>query len=188
MQKYFAAAAIVLMVGTVLTRALLAGRRGIEVMEFGKLDKTDFLIPPFVLFYFYLIAANAFGLPSVNRQEFFRSPIVAWMGVLVCLAGLVLLVWALISFGQSFRVGIDTEHADKLVTGGVFAFSRNPIYVAFSLVMLSQFLVSPNWVFLIALGAGVCLYHRQVLREEAFLRQHYGQEYAGYCKQVRRYL
>ena len=36
--------------------------------------------------------------------------------------------------------------------------------------------------------AGVVVIHRQVLREEAFLRQHYGDEYAAYCRRVRRYV
>jgi protein-S-isoprenylcysteine O-methyltransferase Ste14 len=37
------------------------------------------------------------------------------------------------SFGTSFRVGIDVEHPDKLVTTGIFAVSRNPIYVGLPL-------------------------------------------------------
>jgi hypothetical protein len=42
-----------------------------------------------------------------------------------------------------------TDHADKLVTTGVFAFSRNPIYVAFGCVLLGQFLVFPDWILLV---------------------------------------
>lgn len=34
----------------------------------------------------------------------------------------------------------------------------------------------------------VGLFHRQVLREEAFLEQHYGKEYAEYRLRVPRYL
>jgi protein-S-isoprenylcysteine O-methyltransferase Ste14 len=99
-----------------------------------------------------------------------------------------LLLQSLVSFGQSFRVGIDLDHADTLVTTGIFAFSRNPIYVAFACVLIGQFLVFPNWILLVYLGAGMWLLHRQVLREEAFLKKHYGQEYVEYCNRVRRYL
>jgi protein-S-isoprenylcysteine O-methyltransferase Ste14 len=95
---------------------------------------------------------------------------------------------SLISFGRSFRVGIDVDRPDKLVTTGVFAFSRNPIYVAFFLVLVGQFLVFPNWVPLVYLFAGTWLFHRQVLREEAFMRRQYGDEYAAYCRRVRRYV
>ena len=188
MPGYFAALTILLMLGMVLTRVLLLRRRGIAAMKFGKLDKTDFLIPPFALFYFYLVFANAFNLPSVSKQEFFHSEILSWVGVFFCLSGLLLLLWSLVSFGQSFRVGIDTEHPDKLITNGVFAFSRNPIYVAFALILLGQFLIFPNWILLVYLGAGIWLFHRQVLREEEYLKQHYGKEYLEYRNRVRRYL
>jgi len=176
------------MLGMVLTRVLMMRRRGIQAMNFGRIDKTDFLIPPFALFYFYTVFAHAFNLPSVSTQEFLRSEVISWVGVLLCLAGLSLLLWSLISFGQSFRVGIDMEHPDKLITSGVFAFSRNPIYVAFASILLGQFLIFPNWILLVYLGAGIWLFHRQVLREEDYLKNHYGREYLEYCNRVRRYL
>jgi len=74
------------------------------------------------------------------------------------------------------------------VTTGVFAITRNPIYVALLLILLGQFLIFPNPILLAYLLAAMWLIHRQVLREEAYLRNHYGQEYSEYCSRVRRYL
>ena len=156
-------------------------------MHFGKIDKTDFLIPPFALFYFYLVFAATFNLPTVSKQEFFHSSILSWLGVCFCLAGLSLLSWSLVSFGRSFRVGIDTDHPNELVTTGAFAFSRNPIYVAFGSILLGQFLIFPNWILLVFMGAAAWLFQRQILREEDYLKSHYGEAYADYCHQVRRY-
>lgn len=175
------------MIGPVLTRALLMKRKGIEAMNFGKIDKTDFLIPPFALFYFYIVFTAIFNFPTVSTQEFFHSEVISWIGVFFCLAGLLLLLWSLFSFGQSFRVGIDKEHPDKLITSGVFAFSRNPIYVAFAIILLGQFLIFSNWILLVYIGAAIWLFHRQVLREEDYLNKHYGKEYSEYCNRVRRY-
>ena len=90
------------------------------------------------------------------------------------------MLWSLISFGQSFRVGIDADHPDTLVTSGIFAISRNPIYVAFACVLIGQFLIFSNWMLLAYLGAAVWLFHRQVLREEGYLERHYGREYLEY--------
>src|SRR5262245_38173751 len=188
MQGYLAALTIVLLLGMVLTRVILMSRIGTRALHFGNLDKTDFLIPPFALFYFYTVFAAAFSLPLVSTQVFFQSEVMAWVGVALCFGGLILLLVSLVSFGQSFRVGIDVDHPDKLVTTGVFALSRNPIYVGFACFLLGQFLVFPNWILLLYLVAGIWLFHRQVLREEAFLREHYGQEYVEYCKRVARYL
>ncbi|OUL21783.1 isoprenylcysteine carboxyl methyltransferase [Nostoc sp. T09] len=187
MPRYFAVLTIVLMLAMVLTRTLLMKTKGIEAMNFGKIDRTDFLIPPFVLFYFYIVFAAAFNFPTVSTQEFFHFEVVSWVGAFFCLVGLLLLLWSLVSFGQSFRVGIDINHPDKLITTGIFAFSRNPIYVAFAFILLGQFLIFSNFILLLYIGAATWLLHRQVLREEDYLKKHYGKEYLEYCNQVRRY-
>jgi protein-S-isoprenylcysteine O-methyltransferase Ste14 len=188
MPGYLAASTIVLVLGMVLCRVFWLRRTGTEPMHFGDIDKTNYLIPPFALFYFYTVLAAAFSLPIVSEQTFFHSEGMAWIGVGLCLVGLALLLLSLVSFGQSFRVGIDLDHPDTLVTTGIFAFSRNPIYVAFGCVLIGQFLVFPNWILLVYLAAGLWLLHRQALREEAFLKKHYGQKYVEYCHRVRRYL
>ena len=184
----FAVLTLVLLLGMVVVRVLLMRRKGIKALKFGSIDKKDFLIPPFALFYFYIVFATAFNFPTVSRQEFFHSAIIPWLGVLLCAAGLFLLFLSLVSFGKSFRVGIDQDHPDELVTTGIFAFSRNPIYVAFGLVLLGLFLVFSNWILLVYMVAAIWLFHRQVLREEEYLRSHYGQQYSEYCDRVRRYL
>ena len=187
MPECFAVLTILLLIGMVVSRALMLKRQGIAAMQFGKLDRTDFLIPPFALFYFYLVFAHAFGWPTLAHQELLPAEMVAWIGVIFCLAGLALFLWSLISFGQSFRVGIDIDHPGKLMISGAFAISRNPIYVAFALVLAGQFLIFSHWLLLVYLVAAVWLFHRQVLREEAYLKQHYGQGYLDYCGRVRRY-
>jgi len=187
MFKYFAVLTIIMMLGMVVTRVMLLKRKGIEATSFGKIDKSDFVIPPFALFYFYLVFAAAFNFPTVSRQAFFKTQVISWIGVFFCLVGLSILLWSLVSFGQSFRIGIDLDHPDQLITTGVFAITRNPIYVAFAFILLGQFFIFSNWILLVFFVAAIWLFHRQVLREEDFLKKHYGQEYLEYCRRVRRY-
>jgi protein-S-isoprenylcysteine O-methyltransferase Ste14 len=187
MQTILGALILVLMIGMVVARVQILRRQGVAAMQFGKLDRTDFLIPPFALFYFYLVFAHAFGWPTPANSVLFESASIAWLGVVFCLLGLAGLLWSLVSFGRSFRVGIDTERPGGLVTTGVFAHSRNPIYVAFAMILLGEFLIFPNWILLVYLLAAVWLFHRQVLREEEYLKGHYGEEYRKYCRNVRRY-
>lgn len=187
-QRYCAAAALLLTVGVVVVRPYFMKQRGIKAMRFGELDKKDFLIPPFALFYFYVIFAAPLHLPQVSTQQMFRSDIVSWSGVGLCCVGLTVLLWSVVSFGNSFRVGIDTRRPDRLITEGIFARSRNPIYVAFALILLGQFLIFSSWILLIYLFAGILLFHRQVSREEEFLARHYGSEYREYRARVRRYI
>jgi protein-S-isoprenylcysteine O-methyltransferase Ste14 len=188
MPRYLAALTIVLMIGMVLICAFAVKRYGRTAFHFGEIDKKDFIIPPFALFYIYIVFAVAFGWPLPSTQEFFHSQTVSWIGILLCIAGLALLLWSLVSFGQSFRVGIDTTAPGKLITTGAFAISRNPIYVAFTFILIGLFLTFPSWILLAYLIAAVWLFNRQVLREETYLKVHYGSPYEAYCRQVRRYL
>jgi protein-S-isoprenylcysteine O-methyltransferase Ste14 len=187
MTKNLGALTLVVMLGIVLTRVVLLRHQGVQAMKFGNIDNSDFFIPPFALFYFYIVLAAAFNWPTVNKQAFFHSEIISWTGVLFCLAGLLLLFWSIASFRQSFRVWIDADHPDRLITDGVFAFSRNPIYVAFACILIGEFFILQNWITLIYIVAATWLLHRQVLREEEYLRRHYGQAYVNYCSRVRRY-
>jgi protein-S-isoprenylcysteine O-methyltransferase Ste14 len=47
--------------------------------------------------------------------------------------------------GNSFHVGIDEERAGALVTGGMYAVSRNPMYVSLDILFWGLFLIFPNW-------------------------------------------
>ncbi len=187
-QGYFAAVVLILFLGMALIRALLLSKEGIRAIHFGNIDKKDFLIPPFVIFYFYTVFAAAFGWPAVSKHVFFQSELISWIGAILCFTALILMAWSLISFGRSFRIGIDIDKPDKLITTGAFAFSRNPIYVAFETVLVGEFLIFPSWILLIYLFAAAWLFHRQVMLEEEFLSKHYDKEYTEYAKKVRRYL
>jgi protein-S-isoprenylcysteine O-methyltransferase Ste14 len=187
MPKHLGALTVVILLGMVLSRVFMLRRQGIKAMRFGETQTSDWLIPPLAFFYFYVIFAAAFGWPSITHQEFFQSEVVAWIGVLLCAAALLLVLWSLVSFRQSFRIGIDTDRPDRLITDGAFAVSRNPIYVAFITMATGQLLIFPNVIMLIYLGAATAIVHRQALREEEYLRGRYGQAYADYCGRVRRY-
>jgi protein-S-isoprenylcysteine O-methyltransferase Ste14 len=188
MARDLGALALVLLIGMVLIRTRMLQARGVSAMHFGSTDKSDFLIPPFALLYLYAVFAGAFGWPFFDQNELFSTHAAHWAGAAACCAGVVLMAWSLVSFGTSFRVGIDNQQPGSLITSGVFAFSRNPIYVAFGCVLLGEFLIQPELLLLIYLAAGIVLFHRQVLREETFLEQHYGAEYDAYRHRVRRYL
>ena len=57
-----------------------------------------FLIPPFALLFVYLIFAHAFNLPKFGSL-LFESGFVSWIGVAVCIVGLIIFLMSLIAFG-----------------------------------------------------------------------------------------
>ena len=165
-------------------------RRGVRAIVFGQTDKSDFLLVPLVLAIAYTALAGTFGLPIAPAlvRPFWSSRVPGWLGLVLCAAAVAGIVATLQSFGDSFRVGIDEFKPDKLVTGGVFALSRNPIYTCFLMLLAGLFLVHRNVVIAVAAVLFTLAIHRQVLREEQFLASHYGGEYEEYRRKVRRYL
>ena len=175
---------------SVITRAVTLRRQGIRAMMFGETDKTDFILMPFVFAVIYVVLANTFGWPvwDVLVYRFWASDIPGWVGLVFGIAALVFFIYTLVSFGISFRVGIDEDNPAELVTTGAFAISRNPIYVCFLAFFFGLFLVHSNIVITLAFVAFALVIHRQIIREEKFLVSYYGEKFEEYCSRVRRYL
>jgi protein-S-isoprenylcysteine O-methyltransferase Ste14 len=174
-------------VALIAARVVLLRLRGLHPLKFGHHDKKDFAIMPFALFYAYVIVSRAFALPRMGTL-LFHSDAISIAGVAVCAFAIMLLTWSLVSFGQSFRVGIDADHPGELVTTGVFAFSRNPMYTALDGILIGIFLIVPNWILLLFAILGIWMYHREIRHEETALQQIYGSQYLQYCHTVPRYL
>lgn len=77
----------------------------------------------------------------------------------------------------------------SIVTTGPYAFSRNPIYVAFLGVQLAYAWGRSNAWGLLLLPASIALLHWGVIaREERYLVAKFGEAYLGYRQRVRRWL
>jgi protein-S-isoprenylcysteine O-methyltransferase Ste14 len=80
-------------------------------------------------------------------------------------------------------------HADRLVQDGIFAHSRNPLYVGNMMVFLGLFIVlNSTWGYLIGVPFFYIAYLSITLAEEDFLRKQFGEEYVAYCRRVNRFL
>jgi protein-S-isoprenylcysteine O-methyltransferase Ste14 len=76
-----------------------------------------------------------------------------------------------------------------LVTAGPFRYSRNPIYVALTLLYLGvAFLVNTLWILLLVVPVLVVIRYGVIAREEAYLTRKFGDAYHQYTTQVRRWL
>jgi len=79
--------------------------------------------------------------------------------------------------------------AQQLVERGVFAFSRNPIYLADAALLVAWWC----WLGVAEAGAGVLLFwvwidRVQIPAEEGALAHKFGDAYTQYCARVRRWL
>lgn len=137
-----------------------------------------------------LCASSAFGvgLNAMGPLDWANHP---WLNRLGAILLVVTLIWVLIAqanMGQSWRIGIDQKVASKLVTSGLFARSRNPIFLGMRINMLGLLFILPNAATLSLFVASEILIGVQVRLEEAHLRETMGQPYLDYCARVGRWL
>ncbi len=76
-----------------------------------------------------------------------------------------------------------------IVTSGPFRYSRNPLYLALTLLYLGLTLAFNTWWGIVVLLPLVVVMDRGVvLGEERYLEQKFGESYRRYRSEVRRYL
>ena len=126
--------------------------------------------------------------PQAINVAFLRIGPVRIVGLILAGAGLLTFMLAFLSFGNSWRIGIDRKRPGTLVTEGIFRLTRNPIYLAFDLMFIGVFLVNGTWFFMVFGFLAVIACHFQILREEEFLRRQYGDEFEAYRNRTARYL
>jgi protein-S-isoprenylcysteine O-methyltransferase Ste14 len=127
-------------------------------------------------------------LPCVVVKQLFQNNILQYIGLLLMVMGLLIFLFALISFGKSWRLGIDKDTPGKLITSGIFRYSRNPIFLFIDIYFIGFAFVYTSAFFIVFSIVTIMVIHYQILQEERFLLKQYNEEYEIYKKTVRRYL
>ena len=94
--------------------------------------------------------------------------------------------------GRSFvQAGTNVEPwkpSLTLVTGGIFAWMRNPMYVGLMLVVAGLGIaLASDWTLVLLVPAALILHFYVVTREERYLEKKFGESYRVYMSKVPRY-
>jgi len=110
-------------------------------------------------------------------------------GALLVVGAIALLWYSVASFRAAGTPVPARKPTTAIVRSGPYRFSRNPIYLAYSLLLLG-IAIWVNSVWLLAtLGVAVALMHFFVIRrEEEYLERRFGLEYLRYKASVRRWV
>ncbi len=170
-------------------------RTGVNPVVFkGSDDAHDFIGRIFkLLFALIVVVVLAYSMsPSVYQYSvpvgWLEYTWLKWAGICLLLLSLAWTLVAQAQMGESWRIGIDTEHKTPLVRRGIFGFSRNPIFLGMNLTLMGLFIIIPNALTLLVFVMGVVLIQIQVRLEEEFLARTHGEDYVEYRRQVRRWI
>ena len=112
------------------------------------------------------------------------------------LIGILGLVISLVFFFLGFNIfksyaenPVPTSSSERLIKTGVFAYTRNPIYLSLVLFHLSMFLVFENVMYLLsAVGQTIWIHNYIIKFEEEYLLGKFTDEYQRYMNAVSRWL
>lgn len=142
--------------------------------------------PPVI---YVLVVVAAFVLNLIAPLDFLRWPTLRFIGGAICAVGVTFDLWAALTLWRQHTNILPHRAADKLVTGGPFSLSRNPIYVANTIALIGLGLALANiWLLAGAFVAAIFVHDLAILREEQHLAQKFGASWLDYAKKVPRWL
>jgi len=148
---------------------------------------TGVILPPPVIYLLFLAAA--WLLESVLPIALPRNLWTHYLGWGLIDAGVLLMLWAgLLMLWRRTTVNPYGKPA-KLLEEGPFGFSRNPIYLADSLIYCGIALLwGTLWPWLLLPALIFTMQRGVIMHEERLLTQLFGDDYLAYCGRVRRWL
>tara|TARA_Y100000996_G_scaffold405996_1_gene381831 strand:+ start:216 stop:659 length:444 start_codon:yes stop_codon:yes gene_type:complete len=144
-------------------------------------------IPPPILV-LILITSNYF---SQNQLETMYLPYKLSISILILLVGTLILINPVFKFIKSKTTvnPVKFTKVSKLVTTGIFMYSRNPMYLGMIFVIISTSIFYLNYYSILTPFIFYFWINRfQIKREEIFLAKKFGKEYLSYKSKTRRWI
>ncbi len=127
------------------------------------------------------ILLHHFGCLDSGKAEAFRVPFLT-LGIILILLG----VWIWVQAVLVTKID-QAVVRNCLVTTGIYAWVRNPIYSAIAIALTGIALLAANfWLLLLPPIFWLDITVLMKLTEEKWLTEQYGQAYLDYCKRVNR--
>ena len=149
-------------------------------------DIPDVIAPPPLVFLGGLLIG--WGLQYLRPLHWLPAGWSRPLALVLFLAGL-FGVAAVIAFHRAGTSPNPRRPTSALVTGGPYRFTRNPMYLGFTLWYLAIASWSNAlWILLLLPLVLLVLQRGVIAREEAYLRRRFGREYEEYCGRVGRWV
>jgi protein-S-isoprenylcysteine O-methyltransferase Ste14 len=109
------------------------------------------------------------------------------LGTVWFFVGLPICMLALIPYTMAF-VNVANTPSDKVVTKGIYRYSRHPVYVTSFLLFIGLGIASASWILLLLSFVYITMLFIFLVPEEQFCLKHYGDAYREYMDRTPRWL
>lgn len=134
-------------------------------------------------------AVIGFGLTHLWPIPFSSSDMVLAGGKLLWGLSALLVLWTQLEFWKHKTTDNHSRPTTAVITSGPFRYSRHPVYVAFTGVMVGTAIVYESASsLLLAVVVVVAIQRFTVVKEEAYLEREFGDIYRDYKRTVRQWI
>lgn len=132
----------------------------------------------------WLMASRLPAIQLTGPWRLMFTGICAGFGVTVALLGL-----RALSQAQTTINPVNPEKASSVVTGGIYRYTRNPMYLGLTAVLVGWAVwLSVPWLFLGPIALMLYLTRFQIIPEERVMSSKFGRHYDDYRRRVRPWL
>lgn len=125
-------------------------------------------------------------IPVLNDKK-----ITTYTALFFSLMSCLVILWALLIFKKQKTTlnPLNPESTQKLISSGIFNYSRNPIYLGMSLLLVAQVIWQNNLIGVFGVVFFIVyLSQFQIMVEEKILKKTFGKEFEEYSLRVRRWI
>ena len=149
--------------------------------------RTEFF-PPYALMV-GLIGSSLLDSFLVHLPIFAGNIIVLIIGLTIAVSSFLMAIYTLKIFSDNEENPHPKSLQNQLFLGGTFKYSRNPIYLAMVIILLSCGLAFNSWWYVVAAVISIpLLTYGVIIPEEKYLEKEFGKVYLEYKSTVRRWL
>lgn len=178
---------LVIFYGIYFAKMLVQKRQGVQTRQIGRVkEKSVHRVE--VLMSIATLAAPVIQILSILFGWNHMPANARFTGFCIGMLGDIIFLVSVLCMKDSWRAGIPDKDRTKLVTTGIYRYSRNPAFLGFDFMYVGLLLMYFNLSMLVVSAFAIIMLHLQILQEERYLTENYGDSYREYRKHVFRYL
>jgi protein-S-isoprenylcysteine O-methyltransferase Ste14 len=155
-----------------------------SIYQESRLQRLAYVIP--ILLGGFLLAKGHRLSDPLDRRVIPHYDALAWIGVLLCIAGLVFCIWARFTLGRNWSGVVTLKGGHELITRGPYALVRHPIYTGLLTMFVGTVIMFGHVAALIAMPLVFVSIWIKLRYEERLMLQKFPDQYAVYQRRVKR--
>ena len=147
-------------------------------------QRLRYVIP--ILLGWLLLAKGQRLSDPLNYRVIPHVDALAWIGAILCIAGLIFCVWARFTLGRNWSGVVTLKGGHELITSGPYALVRHPIYTGLLIMFVATEIVLGHVAGMIGLPLVFVSFWIKLGYEEKLMLEKFPLEYEAYSRRVKR--